>query len=108
MGKELKNNIRSFRYSDRVAEILEVTEGKTLNEKFENLVITCYATLPEVRHKIEIENRCLNRLKKEWMELTLLKGSVVAKLGCIDRLAAELNDVVARSEDLLSSYADDM
>lgn len=107
MGKELKNNIRSFRYSDRVAEILEEMEGKTLNEKFENLVITCYATLPEVRHKIEIESKSLKRLKKEWMELALLKNSVIAKLGCIDRLASELDDIVARSEELLSYYADD-
>lgn len=33
--KDTKNNIRSFRYSDRVAQILESMEGDSLNAKFE-------------------------------------------------------------------------
>lgn len=34
-----KNNIRSFRFSDEVAAILERQPGKNLNEKFESLIL---------------------------------------------------------------------
>ena len=47
--KEKKTNIRSFRYSDRVAEILEASEGDTLNEKFENLVLFCSDGLEDIK-----------------------------------------------------------
>lgn len=107
MGKELKNNIRSFRYSDRVAEILEVIEGKTLNEKFENLVITCNVTLPDIQRKIGYESKRLDQMRADWWELWRLKSRVEERLGCIDRLAVELDDIVARSEELLSSHKDD-
>ena len=34
-----KSNLRSFRYSDEIAAILEAQEGNSLNEKFESLVL---------------------------------------------------------------------
>ena len=37
-----KDNIRSFRFSDEVLELLEGFEGKNLNEKFNNMVI-CFS-----------------------------------------------------------------
>lgn len=108
MGKELKNNIRSFRYSDRVSEILEGMEGKTLNEKFENLVLTCHVILPDIQRKIGYESKRLEQMRADWWELWGLKSKVEKKLGCIDRLAAELDEIVAKSEELLSSRKDDM
>lgn len=48
-----KTNLRSFRYSDEVAAILEQQEGKSLNDKFENLVLTCYYKLPEIQKSID-------------------------------------------------------
>lgn len=95
MSKELKNNIRSFRYSDRVAEILEGMEGKTLNEKFENLVITCHATLPDIQHKIEVESRCLERMRDDWWKLLRLKGDIEKRLGSIDSVSAEIEGLIS-------------
>ena len=57
-----KNNIRSFRYSDEVAGILESFEGSTLNEKFENLVLHCFWE----RKKIETQ---LAQKRKEYVRL---------------------------------------
>lgn len=48
-----KPNIRSFRYSDRVAEILINQPGDSLNEKFENLVIYCFDRVPWVEQRLE-------------------------------------------------------
>lgn len=57
-----KNNIRSFRYSDEVASILEAQAGDNLNEKFDNLIRYCFERVPWVEKRladleIEIEQK---------------------------------------------------
>lgn len=44
MGK--KNNIRSIRFSDELAELIERQQGDTFTQKFENLVTRCVWELP--------------------------------------------------------------
>ncbi len=62
-----KNNLRSFCYSDEVAAILEAQEGKNLNDKFENLVLTCFYRLPEIRAEIKrLQQQQLAELDKLW------------------------------------------
>lgn len=53
-----KTNLRSFRYSDEVAAILEAQEGKSVNDKFENLVLFCY-------YKVEQRQKDLDRINEE-------------------------------------------
>lgn len=105
MGQK-KNNIRSFRYSDDVASILEGVEGRTLNEKFENLVRTCYIVLPEMERKIESANKRLEAMRSDYWELWRLKSKVQSKLESLDRLATDLDELVSMSEMVLSSRPD--
>lgn len=74
--KEAKNNIRSFRYSDRVAQILESMEGDSLNAKFENLVIFCHDKLPEVQKKYDMYKSMADRQWNEFMELSDLRDAI--------------------------------
>ena len=74
--KEAKNNIRSFRYSDRVAQILESMEGDSLNAKFENLVIFCYDKLPEVQRMYNSYKAMADRQWDEFMELSDLRDAI--------------------------------
>jgi hypothetical protein len=53
MVMSTKPNIRSFRYSDEVARILEGFEGESMNAKFENLVLYCYKALPQKKKEIK-------------------------------------------------------
>ena len=71
-----KNNIRSFRYSDEVAEILEGMEGSNLNEKFENLVRTCYMRLPELQRQIEMYEGYLNDMRHEYYSMLSIDDEV--------------------------------
>ena len=41
-----KNNIRSIRFSDELAELIDRQVGRTFTEKFENLVTRCVWELP--------------------------------------------------------------
>lgn len=80
-----KPNIRSFRYSDEVAEILEAQRGNSLNEKFENLVIDCYLMLErrqrmleQVNEQIEARRRVLRNLETATAELQMLQRDIEA------------------------------
>lgn len=63
-----KNNIRSFRYSDDVEKILENFSGNSLNEKFENLVMYCYHSIPKIKNQrkaIESEIKSLENRRND-------------------------------------------
>ena len=42
-----KNNIRSIRFSNEVAEIIDRQQGKNFTEKFERLIYNCYMLISE-------------------------------------------------------------
>ena len=75
-----KSNIRSFRYSDETAAILEAQPGESLNAKFENLVKTCFQTLPQkqeqlaqIEAKIAERRETLRKLEKATEEINRLE-----------------------------------
>ena len=41
-----KNNIRSIRFSDELAELIDRQQGQTFTQKFENLITRCVWELP--------------------------------------------------------------
>ena len=57
-GSSPKSNLRSFRYSDEVAAILEAQEGNSLNEKFESLVLFCF-------YKLESRKKDLQKIEAD-------------------------------------------
>jgi len=75
-----KSNLRSFRYSDRVAEILEGFEGNSLNEKFENLVLYCFDEVPRTQRRLHMLNQEIS--------------SKVATLNSFDRQIRELDEMI--------------
>ena len=48
-----KNNIRSIRFSDELAELIKRQVGRTFTEKFENLVTRCVWELPARERELE-------------------------------------------------------
>ncbi len=66
-----KPNIRSIRFSDELAELIDRQMGNTFTEKFENLVTRCVWELPqkeaelkEVQKKVRQEEKRLAELRK--------------------------------------------
>ena len=64
----LKSNIRSFRYSDEVAGILEAFTGNSLNEKFENIILYCFWERKRIDKEIAYRRKELDRLHEECRE----------------------------------------
>lgn len=77
-----KNNIRSIRFSDELAELIDQQIGDTFTEKFENLITRCVWELPEKEKEIEkittqikTEEERLRQIRARYlkMESTILK-----------------------------------
>ena len=92
--KEKKTNIRSFRYSDRVAEILEASEGNTLNEKFENLVLFCYDELPGVKSELDMYKRWVKEEKEKYNQLSGLNRGFVKIIYDLEQTKKKLDAMV--------------
>ena len=53
-----KNNIRSIRFSDELAELIERQQGENFTQKFENLVYRCAWELPAKERELkQLEER---------------------------------------------------
>ena len=96
--KDTKNNIRSFRYSDRVAQILESMEGDSLNAKFENLVIFCHDRLPEVKKKYDMYKSMADRQWNEFMELSDLRDGIKRDLKNVESKLRSLDELLEYTE----------
>ena len=56
-----KNNIRSIRFSDELAELIDQQIGDTFTAKFENLITRCVWELPQKEKQLEeIQKRIQN------------------------------------------------
>lgn len=87
-----KNNIRSIRFSDKLAELIDRQIGKTFTEKFENLVTRCVWELPQkeaerkaIQEQIERERQKLRELhQKRWALQQAIDGLSQKMQQCID------------------------
>ncbi len=92
-----KPNIRSIRFSDELAELIEQQAGRTFTEKFENLVTRCVWELPAqerkleaIREQIQQEEERLRKLQKAGEELKWLERDIQSArhyFGIVERRA---------------------
>ena len=61
-----KNNIRSIRFSDEMAELIDRQMGSTFTEKFENLITRCVWDLPQKEKELQ---RVQEQIKQERQRL---------------------------------------
>ena len=68
-----KNNIRSIRFSDELAELIDRQVGRTFTEKFENLITRCVWELPQKEAELK---RLEKQLKKKQGQLLTMSEQV--------------------------------
>lgn len=78
-----KPNIRSIRFSDELAELIDRQAGDTFTAKFEALITRCVWELPQkekqlesVQQRINQERERLFRIQKATEELRLLEKDI--------------------------------
>ena len=68
MGK--KNNIRSIRFSDELAELIDRQQGDTFTQKFENLVTRCVWELPAKQRQLKQLEGLIQEKRERLLELS--------------------------------------
>ena len=78
-----KNNIRSIRFSDEMAKLIDRQVGNTFTEKFENLITRCVWELPqkeeqlkEIQEQIIQERKRLYDLQRATEQLRMLEQDI--------------------------------
>ena len=80
------NNIRSFRYDDETAKILNDFAGNSLNEKFNNLVAFCFTSISARQKEIVRLDKCIVDKKNSYNDLC-------KKLAEVDKLIQDLKTI---------------
>lgn len=65
-----KNNIRSIRFSDELAELIDRQVGETFTAKFENLVTRCVWELPQKEQKLAQLESDIKRKREQLCEMS--------------------------------------
>ena len=108
-----KNNIRSFRYSDETACILEQYRGDSLNAKFENLVEDAFLMverkreeLARVNERIVQRRQVLKNLENATAKLALLEGDISRAKSYFDVVQQRAKEIADASEKDRASECD--
>lgn len=64
-----KNNIRSIRFSDELAELIDRQVGDTFTQKFENLVTKCVWELPNREKQLKDIEAQIKREREQLRQL---------------------------------------
>lgn len=64
----MKSNIRSIRFSDDLAELIDRQIGDTFTAKFENLITKCVWELPQKEEQIRILNEQIREKQNQLAE----------------------------------------
>lgn len=71
-----KNNIRSIRFSDELAELIDRQQGSTFTQKFENLITRCVWELPEKERQLEELDRRIKEKREQLQRMTVQAGEL--------------------------------
>lgn len=64
-----KNNIRSIRFSDELAELIDRQAGRSFTEKFENLITRCVWELPAKEAELQRIQDQIDRKRKNLADI---------------------------------------
>ncbi len=101
-----KNNIRSIRFSDELAELIDRQVGHTFTEKFENLITRCVWEFPEkerrlkeIQEQIKQEQERLYNLQRATEQLRMLEKDIKSAqyyFGIVERRAKQIAEAAEK------------
>ena len=95
-----KNNIRSIRFSDEIAELIERQQGDNFTQKFENLITRCVRELPaketelaQLEKRIQEKREQLRQMTTQAGELRMTINDLAPK---VRQLSISLNQAIEK------------
>lgn len=103
-----KNNIRSIRFSDKLAELIDQQAGENFSQKFEGLIHRCIFELPEqekrlaaIKEEIRQEREKLYNMQKATEQLHRLEKNIKNAqfyFGIVERGAKAIAEAVEKDK----------
>lgn len=85
-----KNNIRSIRFTDELAELIDRQIGNNFTEKFENLITKCVWERPQREEEIQHLDEEIKMKREELMRLRIMTHQIRTNLDNITKNTALL------------------
>lgn len=89
-----KNNIRSIRFSDELAELIDRQVGDTFTAKFENLVTRCVWELPAKKTELARIEEQIREKRERYQELVREYNKLNTTIRDISYRASALKDTI--------------
>lgn len=97
-----KTNIRSIRFSDELADLIDRQTGKTFTEKFENLVTRCVWELPQKEEQLKKITKTIQTEQAKLLELRKRSTQLKRSLDFIEMKIQELDGAIKREIDAVT------
>lgn len=94
-----KKNIRSIRFSDELAELIDRQVGRTFTEKFENLVTRCVWELPQKETELARLDKEISRKRKQLQQMTAQATSLSETINRLFLPVKKLEEEIQRATD---------
>lgn len=89
-----KNNIRSIRFSDDLAELIDRQVGDTFTQKFENLIIRCVYELPKKEEEIKRLDAMITKKRQEIAILSSRSAKIINTVSDLERKLYALDTAI--------------
>ena len=89
-----KNNIRSIRFSDELAELIDRQVGNSFTEKFENLITRCIWELPAREKELQRINQEIRQQRQQLAEMSSHYCKAARTLEELSRRTYELERII--------------
>lgn len=89
-----KNNIRSIRFSDELAELIDRQVGNSFTEKFENLITRCIWELPAREKELQRINQEIRQKRQQLAEMSSHYCKAARTLEELSRRTYELERII--------------
>ena len=93
-----KNNIRSIRFSDDLAELIDRQIGDTFTQKFENLITRCVWELPQKEEELRRVQELIDKKRQQLRELQRMVTQLEQLKRYIDQAQEHIEHVERKAE----------
>lgn len=92
-----KNNIRSIRFSDELAELIDRQQGSSFTQKFENLITRCVWELPAKEQELEELERSIKEKRTQLWEMSAQARELNAAINDLFSKASALDNAISKA-----------
>ena len=95
-----KNNIRSIRFSDELAELIDRQVGYTFTQKFENLITRCVYELPKKEEQLAWYDQEIGKRRKQLDQLAQRAMKYSEQLNNLERQLLTVSETIKKMEEV--------